>query len=477
MDPLSVASSVAGLIDSGGRLLRVLRDTSGALDLSSLVAKVQNLCSLLHALEFDDGRIPGLLGEPVSIVESLSPVLRECKSTLDKIQRALEMSKRMGKRGQLATRTLIRNTEKDLSGQLQQLQLLYVFLHPPRNLRALTVFGSHQLTSLRSALRCDLTKYRCERASNRDNLATERWPIHLSDPADDRRTQERNQGVESGGTNEDTVNSSNDTSDDGDWQQIESAPAASTVRYDGKMTPLVDSVLDMPASKQRGPDSVPQLAATTCILAATISRPKQRDLFSPRSDALDPEGGAPSLPEKFVGTFGLAPHPASANAPFSELGLDRHACQQKRRWDTALMAAAGTGATVMRLWDALYRQTLGVGIDGKPLDTSIQAPDFLYTNLTVASTIIHPAMLIIGILANTTALMLYYHLHRGEKYQDVLLIAVVGTGAALSFFLADLDASAILLRVTPWLGILALLWSTYGPGMNKKDMYNVRAWK
>lgn len=475
-----MASSVAELIDVAGRLSRVMRDTPNFLNSSSFTAKVQNLYSLLHAFDFDDERIPQLFCEPVSIAESLGPVLRECKSTLEKVQRALETPKKMGKRGQLITRTLIQSVERDLSGQLQQLQLLYVPLHLPGHLRGLTVFGSYQLTSLRSALQSVPTEYRREHAGNRDDLATNRWLIHFSDPVEDWRRLPCNQGLESQEANEGTVNPSNDTVGNGDRQQLEASSTASTARCDAKMIPQEDSILEMqePASKQRDTGAVPQLASAASILAAVTSRSKQCDLCSPRSDVGDPEGGLWSLSEKYVGKLG--PHPVSTNtsacfgSPLSELGLDRHACQEKRRWDMAVMAAASAGATVMGLCDTLFRQEVGVGIDGNPLNTSIQAPDFVYTNLAVASTVIHPAVLIIGILANTTALTIYYHLHRGEKYQDVLLIAIVGTGAALGFFLTDLDASAILLRVTPWLGILALLWSTYGPGMIKQGRYNVR---
>lgn len=94
-----------------------------------------------------------------------------------------------------------------------------------------------------------------------------------------------------------------------------------------------------------------------------------------------------------------------------------------------------------------------------------QTPDFLRAYPALASAAVHPAVMAAGIVANMAALTIYHHLHRGERCQDALLVAVVGTGAALGFLVAGMDAAAWVLRVTPWCGIVALLWSTYGPGM------------
>ncbi len=77
----------------------------------------------------------------------------------------------------------------------------------------------------------------------------------------------------------------------------------------------------------------------------------------------------------------------------------------------------------------------------------------------------HPLVLISGVVLNTGALTLYYHLNSGNNYRDLLLIIGVGAAAMLGYFAGGLDEVGVLLRVVPWAAILAMLLGTAPPRM------------
>ncbi|KAK1762904.1 hypothetical protein QBC33DRAFT_563316 [Phialemonium atrogriseum] len=144
-------------------------------------------------------------------------------------------------------------------------------------------------------------------------------------------------------------------------------------------------------------------------------------------------------------------------------------CRPSKRLEMALMAMSTTGGMLMTQWRWPRYENLAMGNGGDLLRSGVHDIQPLHhpwqSHPQFADLLDHPSVLLLGILTNFAALTLYYYLHRGEKYQDVLLIAVVGSSAGLGLLLG-LDASAVLLRVTPWAGILALLTSTYGVGVN-----------
>jgi hypothetical protein len=63
-------------------------------------------------------------------------------------------------------------------------------------------------------------------------------------------------------------------------------------------------------------------------------------------------------------------------------------------------------------------------------------------------------------MATSLSLTAYYHLHPGERYRDIVIIAIVGTGVIVSF-IAGLESITLLLCILPWCGILATLSATY----------------
>lgn len=161
-------------------------------------------------------------------------------------------------------------------------------------------------------------------------------------------------------------------------------------------------------------------------------------------------------------------------------------CRPSKRLEMALMAMSTTGGMLMTQWRWPRYENLAMGngedlprsgvhgiqvscfsrcLGNRSHDVSPQPLHPWQSHPQLADLLDHPSVLLLGILTNFAALTLYYHLHRGEKYQDVFLIAVVGSSVALGLLLG-LDASAVLLRVMPWAGILALLTSTYGVGVN-----------
>jgi hypothetical protein len=70
----------------------------------------------------------------------------------------------------------------------------------------------------------------------------------------------------------------------------------------------------------------------------------------------------------------------------------------------------------------------------------------------------------------------WYAVHRGERYQDLLVIGIVSIGA-LASLLSHLDVMDVFLGVVPWCGIAAMVLSTYGTWVTseKPDVYKTSA--
>ncbi|KAK1753653.1 hypothetical protein QBC47DRAFT_386868 [Echria macrotheca] len=69
----------------------------------------------------------------------------------------------------------------------------------------------------------------------------------------------------------------------------------------------------------------------------------------------------------------------------------------------------------------------------------------------------HPFLLIFGVFGNVTALTAYYHLHRGSKYRDLILVAVFIATMSFGYFLGGLDVPGVLLQLMPWSMMVGLV--------------------
>lgn len=78
----------------------------------------------------------------------------------------------------------------------------------------------------------------------------------------------------------------------------------------------------------------------------------------------------------------------------------------------------------------------------------------------ISSVLVEPATLLLGIAVASLSLTAYYHLHRGETHQDMLVVTLVGGSALLSNAMG-FEPVAVLMDIVPWCSIAALLLSTY----------------